>query len=188
MASNTKAEEPVQEVEFDAQHEENINDCQYNYYGTRVASADCSGFISISDNEGAQLCSFQAHNGPCWQVAWAHPKYESVLASCGYDGSVKVWKETQSNQYCLAYEQSLGESVNCISFGPMEHGLAVACGTASGKVCVLTRTKSEWVHQSFVAHKDAVNGISWAPFSQDSRRFATCGSDNFVRVWDWNDG
>lgn len=188
MASNTKAESGLQEAEFDAQHDDNINDCQYNFYGTRVASADCTGVIHISDNAGTHLTSINAHEGPCWQVAWAHPKYESVLASCGYDGTVKIWKETQANQFSLAYEQNLSESVNCIAFGPMENGLSLACGTASGKVSVLTRTKSEWANQSFVAHKDAVNGISWAPHHPDSRRFATCGSDNFVRVWDWNDG
>ena len=31
--------------------------------------------------------------GPCWQVTWAHPKYESVIATCGYDRTVKIWKE-----------------------------------------------------------------------------------------------
>jgi protein transport protein SEC13 len=30
-----------------------------------------------------------------WQVAWAHPKFGSYLASGSYDGSVIVWKEEQ---------------------------------------------------------------------------------------------
>jgi protein transport protein SEC13 len=25
------------------------------------------------------------HEGPVWQVAWAHPKFGNILASCGYD-------------------------------------------------------------------------------------------------------
>ena len=28
-----------------------------------------------------------------WQVAWAHPKYGHILASCSYDGKVIIWKE-----------------------------------------------------------------------------------------------
>ena len=34
-----------------------------------------------------------SHEGPVWQVAWAHPKYGSLLASCGYDRKVIIWKE-----------------------------------------------------------------------------------------------
>jgi len=28
------------------------------------------------------------HNGPVWQLAWAHPKFGNVLASCGFDKKV----------------------------------------------------------------------------------------------------
>ena len=33
------------------------------------------------------------HDGPVWQVAWAHPKFGCILASCSYDGRVVIWKE-----------------------------------------------------------------------------------------------
>jgi WD40 repeat protein len=36
-----------------------------------------------------------SHAGPVWQVAWAHPKYGHILASCSYDGKVLIWKEQQ---------------------------------------------------------------------------------------------
>ena len=29
------------------------------------------------------------HEGPVWQVAWAHPKFGSILASCSYDRKVR---------------------------------------------------------------------------------------------------
>jgi WD40 repeat protein len=35
------------------------------------------------------------HTGPVWQVAWAHPKFGHILASCSYDGKVIIWKEQQ---------------------------------------------------------------------------------------------
>ena len=44
---------------------------------------DNSNFISVR------------HTGPVWQVAWAHPKYGHILASCSYDGKVLIWKEQQ---------------------------------------------------------------------------------------------
>ena len=37
----------------------------------------------------------KSHTGPVWQVAWAHPKYGHILASCSYDGKVLIWKEQQ---------------------------------------------------------------------------------------------
>ena len=33
------------------------------------------------------------HDGPVWQLAWAHPMYGSILATCGYDRKVIMWKE-----------------------------------------------------------------------------------------------
>lgn len=35
------------------------------------------------------------HEGPIWQVAWAHPKFGSLLASCSYDGTVIIWQESK---------------------------------------------------------------------------------------------
>ena len=29
------------------------------------------------------------HDGAVWQVAWAHPKYGNILASCSYDRKVR---------------------------------------------------------------------------------------------------
>jgi protein transport protein SEC13 len=40
-----------------------------------------------------EACS---HGGPVWQVAWAHPKFGHILASCSYDGKVFIWKEEVS--------------------------------------------------------------------------------------------
>ena len=33
------------------------------------------------------------HEGPVWQVAWAHPKFGNILASCSYDTRVIIWRE-----------------------------------------------------------------------------------------------
>ena len=36
---------------------------------------------------------------PGWQVGWAHPKFESLLASCSYDHKVIIWKEVAANKW-----------------------------------------------------------------------------------------
>ena len=88
---------------LDTQHEDNINDCQFDYYGTHIASCDSQGFLQISsvrsDGQQEDPKTFKAHLGPVWQVSWAHPKYESVIATCGYDGFVKVWKRAVNNNW-----------------------------------------------------------------------------------------
>lgn len=37
-----------------------------------------------------------SHEGPVWQVAWAHPKFGPILASASYDGKVIIWKDNGS--------------------------------------------------------------------------------------------
>lgn len=35
------------------------------------------------------------HEGPVWQVEWAHPKFGVLLASCSYDGRVIIHREAE---------------------------------------------------------------------------------------------
>jgi len=49
--------------------------------------------VNINEMQNDVLCS---HEGPVWQLAWAHPVYGSVLATCGYDKKVILWKEQES--------------------------------------------------------------------------------------------
>lgn len=40
-----------------------------------------------------------SHTGPVWQVSWAHPRFGNILASCGYDRKIIVWKEVRTNEW-----------------------------------------------------------------------------------------
>ena len=46
-----------------------------------------------------ELSQLIGHDGPVWQVTWAHPKFGSLLASCSLDQKVIVWKEAQEAQW-----------------------------------------------------------------------------------------
>ena len=104
------------------------------------------------------------HTGPVWQVAWAHPKFGSILASCSYDGKVIIWKEQQgqpgSNGWAKIKEHTLHiasgmssfvpyfgvvgwysnvlSEVNSVSWAPHELGAILACASSDGKISVLT--------------------------------------------------
>ena len=37
-----------------------------------------------------------SHDGPVHALAWAHPSFGSILASCSFDGKVLIWKENDA--------------------------------------------------------------------------------------------
>lgn len=73
-----------------------------DYYGRRLATCSSDKTVKVFDVVGEQhvhLADLRGHEGPVWQVAWAHPKFGSLLASCSFDHRVIIWKETQDNQW-----------------------------------------------------------------------------------------
>ena len=55
-----------------------IHDAQMDFYGTRLATCSSDRSVKIFDvRDGTQTLSadLRGHEGPVWQVAWAHPRY-----------------------------------------------------------------------------------------------------------------
>ena len=62
----------------DTGHEDMIHDAQMDFYGTRLATCSSDRSVKIFDvRDGTQTLSadLRGHEGPVWQVAWAHPRY-----------------------------------------------------------------------------------------------------------------
>ena len=100
-----------------------IHDVQLDYFGKQLATAGGDRRIKIYEvvngEKSHQTAELVGHDGPVWRVAWAHPQFGNVLASCSYDRQVFVWREHSPQQWSLVHK-FLGHegSVNCISFGP----------------------------------------------------------------------
>ena len=144
-----------------------------------------------------------AHEGPVWRVAWAHPRFGTLLASCGFDHRVAIHKQTEAGweRVYRSPASLLTASVNALAFAPQELGLVLAAGDSTGKIVVLLHQQdasggSQWVPQSMErAHAMGVFGISWAPALPAGplvdgiqprdrvRRFCSGGCDNRVVVW-----
>ncbi|KAK6913174.1 WD40 repeat [Dillenia turbinata] len=190
---------PSQKIETG--HQDTVHDVQMDYYGKRLATAssDCTiKIIGVSNNSGSQLlATLSGHQGPVWQVTWAHPKFGSVLASCSYDGRVIVWKEGNPNEWAQAHVFTEHKSsVNSIAWAPHELGLCLACGSSDGNISVFTaRSDGGWdTTRIDQAHPVGVTSVSWAPAMAPGalvgsgsldpvQKLASGGCDNTVKVW-----
>jgi protein transport protein SEC13 len=163
-----------------------------DYYGRKLATCSSDKTVRIFEIDGDQqrlVDVLRGHDGPVWQVAWAHPKFGNVLASCGYDGKVVLWRDNASaiaaasgghpaanttssgvtipSQWVRVKEHVIHEgSVNSIAFAPPEYGLILACGSSDGRVSLLTcKEGQKWDMQIFQAHAMGVHAVSWAPIT-----------------------
>lgn len=191
---------PGQKIETG--HTDIIHDVSMDYYGKRVASASSDATIKIISVTSQPLATLTGHNGPVWQVCWAHPKFGSLLASCSYDGTVIIWKEGSLNNWTVA--QTFNDhksSVNSISWAPHELGLCLACGSSDGNISVHTaRSDGGWDTTKIdQAHPVGVTSITWAPSMEPGsligsgefdpvQKLASGGNDNTVKIWKFDNG
>ncbi|KAH8916699.1 WD40 repeat-like protein [Atractiella rhizophila] len=201
-------------TQIETQHEDMIHDAQLDYYSTRLATCSSDRTVKIFDilPDGSHklIDTLRGHEGPVWQLSFAHPSFGNILASCSYDGKVIVWKETEhGGGWNRIKEHTLhSASVNSISWAPHELGPILACASSDGKVSVLTfNNDGTWDAQMFPAHTIGANAVSWAPATPSGslvpstaprlqnqastvtkiRRFASGGCDGMVKLWAWRE-
>lgn len=118
----------------------NKHDVQYNFYGNRIATAGSDGKIIIfevsDDNNGSfkKLTELVKHEQSVWKICWSHPRFGNLLASCGFDKKVYIWKEESPNVWEIVYQYDDTKSVNTLSFCPQEYGLILLSGSSSGNI------------------------------------------------------
>ncbi|XP_058103836.1 protein transport protein SEC13 homolog B-like [Magnolia sinica] len=191
---------PAQKVETD--HQDTVHDVNMDYYGKRLATASSDAtvkIIGVTATSQQLLATLMGHQGPVWQVAWAHPKFGSILASCSYDGRVIIWKEgSNPNDWSQAHVfTDHKSSVNSISWAPHDLGLCLACGSSDGNISVFTaRSDGSWdAARIDQAHPVGVTSVSWAPATSPGALFGSGlldppvqklvsgGCDNTLKVW-----
>ncbi|OMO82616.1 hypothetical protein CCACVL1_11859 [Corchorus capsularis] len=201
---------PSQKIETG--HQDTVHDVAMDYYGKRIATASSDSTIKIvglSNNAHQHLSTLSGHQGPVWQVAWAHPKFGSLLASCSYDGRVIIWKEGNQNKWSQAYVfDDHKSSVNSIAWAPHELGLCLACGPSAradggwdtsridqahpvggwdNTVKVWKLYNGTWKMDCFPAlqmHTDLVRDVAWAPnLGSPKSTIASASQDGKVIIW-----
>jgi protein transport protein SEC13 len=142
------------------------------------------------------------HDGPVWKVSWSHPRFGSLLASCGFDRRIIIWKESAHNKWDKLYEYNDHKnSVNVVTFAPHEYGLILLGGSSDGYISIHEYKNEVWSSVQFFGHGFGVSSLSWAPsantISTESTleisnnpsqlKFVSGGLDNLIRVWQTND-
>jgi len=173
-------------ITFETKHEDVIHDLQLDYFGKKLATCSSDRTIKIFDVSNTfkarLLEELKGHEGPVWQVAWAHPCFGNILASCSYDHKVIIWKEVQGIWTKLKVIQH-ESSVNSLSWGAYEFGLRLVSGCSDGCISVATANsnQTEWdIKILRDSHKAGCNAVSC---SGTSENFVSGGGDHHVKIW-----
>lgn len=175
-------------ISIDTQHDDMIHDAQLDYYGTKLATSSSDRTVKVYDviSTGyTHTATLQGHTGPVWEVAWSHPKFGTLLASCSFDGSVMIHRETRPREWTLIHHaRNLhNSSVNSVKFAPHEYGLKVVAASSDGRVSILSHTTNdEWTVQYIQDNALGVNAVDWSPYPLN--RLVTAGCDNRIRFYD----
>ena len=155
---------------------------------------------NVSDSAYELSATLQGHEGPVWQVSWAHPKFGSLLASCSFDGSVLIHREQRPGEWSVLHAASglHQSSVNGLAWAPHEHGgLQLAAASSDGRVSILQHQANQtWSVEYLQDCPVGVNAVTWAPAGSyvslenpdapEAPRIATAGCDNHVRFWSYS--
>lgn len=166
----------IYDIELDPKNANNQNGNLKNTNSGRIddsVNKDSESILqstSATTNDSQQVTqhrlreTLRGHEGPVWQIAWAHPKFGTVLASCSYDGKVIVWTELQNGQWQKVKQFDHQASVNSIAWGPHEYDLSLAAGLSDGKINIFTCLEDgTWDTKTISAHSVGCNSVSWAP-------------------------
>lgn len=198
-------------TQFSSDHKEFIHDIAYDYYGKRLATGSSDYSVKIWEQGAGENweCTneFKSHNGPVLKLAWAHPEFGQVLASCSTDRSVHIHEELAdgvSPKPKWHKKGALNESTGAIrdlDFSPRHHGLKLATVSEDGMVRIYESNDvlnlGQWLlwaefeasapshHPSNPSnHLGKACCLSWNPSTFDDQMLCV-GAEGSVAVWQY---
>eukprot|EP00030_Apusomonadida_sp_AF-17_P002604 a340379_46.p1 GENE.a340379_46~~a340379_46.p1 ORF type:complete len:326 (-),score=107.39 a340379_46:29-979(-) len=185
-------------------HEEIVQDLSYSWDGSRLATAGGDSTIKVFDQsetgEWVLSASWKAHSASVWKLAWAHPEFGQVLASCSFDNTVCIWEQDgtaeEGGRSVWSKRATLvdsRESVSDCRFAPRNQGLRLAACSAGGTVRLYEAPDvvnlSVWtLVDQIEAKSNGGNAISWNPSRFSPPMLATCGAAHDAQIWQFDEG
>jgi hypothetical protein len=118
--------------------------------------------------------TLEGHADVIRELAWS--PNGNLLASCGDDGFVRLWR-WKSGKLSATLPRRSGP-VNCLAWSP--DGTLLAIGTKDRTVQFWDATTARF-EGPLQGHSDSVVGLAWSP---DGRILASASLDRTIRLWD----
>ena len=165
---------------------EDICDIEIDFYGRKLAIGSSTGKIFIYDNLNgnySKISEVSAHIGPIFKLSWSHPSFGPILASCGFDKKVNLYKIDPQYKLEKIYEHD--KHNNCIKslkFSPSSNDLLLISGDLNGNIITCEYLDKDFIIKETFGHDFGVNSIDFF----DDKNFVTCGNDNIIKIWNYS--
>jgi protein transport protein SEC13 len=165
---------------------EGICDIEVDFYCRKIAVGTESGKIYIFENTNGsmdKILEMQVHNGPIFKLAWSHPSFGPILATCGFDKKVNIFNIIQNYKLEKIYEHEMHDNcINTLKFSPSINNLVLISGDLNGNIITCDYLNKDFILQKIFAHDFGVNSIDFL----DENKFVTCGNDNLIKIWNYS--
>ena len=164
-------------------HRDFVHSIAFDHYGRRIASCSGDRTVRVWDltdegdwsfgggSGGSSGSEWQAHKGSVTRVAWAHPEFGQLLATCGTDHAATVWEER---------EGGLGLGGLPGSAGGGGDSVANTAGATAPGAAPTTR----WVAKAQLTDaRKSVTCLQFAP-RHLGLKLATGSADGAVRIYE----
>lgn len=152
---------------------------EFDYLASPILKKNIS---NTSIQQGMWLTEeWNAHSGPMWKVAWAHPQYGQVFASCAESSELFIWEEKikrkpgTSHDLIRSWENSASlkvsrSKIQTIVFSPEHCGLKLLVLYKNGGLTIfqakvvtnLKKWETIWSSGNYLhLHLDCVNKNGW---------------------------
>ena len=164
---------------------EDICDIEIDFYGRKLAVGSSTGKIYIFENLNgnySKVSEISAHIGPIFKLSWSLPSFGPILASCGFDKKVNLYKIDPQYKLEKIYEHD--KHNNCITalkFSPSSNNLLLISGDLNGNIIACEYLNKDFGIKEIFGHDFGVNSIDFF----DDKTFVTCGNDNIVKIWNY---
>ena len=165
---------------------EDISDIEVDFYCRKLAVGTSLGKIYIFENingTNTKTSEITAHVGPVCELSWSRPCFGPILASCGFDKKVNLFKIENNNTFVKLYEYDMHDnSVKTLKFSPSSNNLLLISGDLNGNIITCEYLDKTFIFKKEFGHSFGVNSIDFL----DDKNFVTCGNDNIIKIWNYS--